>query len=232
MPDLMSHVPPVAVDVPHTTTPQIDWGRVAMVCVSVIFGGLAVGKAFMLVWDGGDAVRNLAAVCSAALTALFYCLIVWAYLRRSRARATTHVTLALVAAPVATFLPFGLPHVGTGGAPAAAVVVGDLLLVVGLGWSIWALRCLDRSLSVIPQARVLVDHGPYRLVRHPLYLGEIVAMLGFALTLGGRLPLLGWAVLVALQCYRAVQEESLLSDFLPGYESYRRRTARVVPGLF
>jgi protein-S-isoprenylcysteine O-methyltransferase Ste14 len=90
---------------------------------------------------------------------------------------------------------------------------------------------LDRSLSVIPQARELVKRGPYARVRHPLYLGELVATLGLALTLGGPLPLVGWAVLVALQAYRARHEERLLGAVLPGYSEYRSSTALLVPGV-
>lgn len=223
---------PTALPTRAQSSSDVDWGRVVMVSVSVLFGALSVGKIVTLLADGAGTAAAVGAVASGALTALFYCLIVWAYLRRGPARATSRVTLALVAAPVATFLPFALPHLATGGASGTTILVGDLLLVAGLMWSVWSVRCLDRSLSVVPQARVLVEHGPYRLVRHPLYLGELVAMLGLALTLGGALPLVGWVTLVLLQCYRAVQEEALLTDFLPGYESYRSRTARVLPGLF
>lgn len=222
----------LAADALPLTRTAVDWGRVVMVSVSVIFGTLAVGEVMVLASGDARSTAVSAAIVAGVLTALFYCLIVWAYLRRGPARATSRVTLALIAAPVATFLPFALPHVATGGTSTGRVTVGSGLLLVGLLFSVWSVRCLDRSLSVVPQARVLVQHGPYRLVRHPLYLGELVAMLGLALTLGGALPIVGWALLVLLQCYRAVQEESLLTSFLPGYEAYRSRTARVVPGLF
>lgn len=212
---------------------SLDWGRIVMVPISVLGGGVAVARIVLLLREGADGPGSLvAALLTAGLSGIFYALIVWAYLRRGPARATSRVRLALLAAPIATFLPFALPHLGAGGVGTPVVFVGDLLLVLGLTWSVWSLRCLDRSLSVVPQARELVDHGPYALVRHPLYLGEIVAMLGLALALGGLLPVLGWVALVLLQCYRAVQEEALLGASLPGYDDYRRRTARVLPGIF
>ncbi len=219
---------------PQTTTAsarRLDWGRVAMVPLSIGFGAVSVYEVVTLL-SGGNPRSALLPLLSAALTSAFYALIVWAYFRRGPANVTSHVTLALAAAPVATFLPFTMPFVATGTAAAETLVVGNTLLVLGLLWSVWSVKCLDRSLSMVPQARVLVDHGPYSVVRHPLYLGEIVAMLGLALTLGGPVPLVVWLTLVGLQCYRATQEESLLTTFLPGYLAYRDRTARVLPGLY
>lgn len=212
-------------------TRRLDWGRVAMVPLSIGFGALSVAEVITLLSEGGQRSALLPTV-SAALTSAFYALIVWAYFRRGPAITTSRVTLALAAAPVATFLPFAMPFVATGTGSGGTLVLGNTLLVLGLVWSVWSVKCLDRSLSMVPQARVLVDHGPYSVVRHPLYLGEIVAMLGLALTLGGPVPLVLWLTLVGLQCYRATQEESLLTTFLPGYLAYRDRTARVLPGLY
>lgn len=212
---------------------RIDWGRIAMVPLSVLLGGLALIRLVELVRGETDgALRLGVALLTGGLTAVFYFFIVRAYLRRGAPKATTRVPLALAAGPLATFLPFGLPFVGAGGSGTGALVLGELLLIVGFAYSVWAVRCLDRSLSMVAQARALVDHGPYANVRHPLYLGELVAMLGLALTLGGPAPLALWAVLVLLQAYRAVQEERLLTATLPDYAEYQTRTARIVPGLF
>jgi protein-S-isoprenylcysteine O-methyltransferase Ste14 len=86
----------------------------------------------------------------------------------------------LVAAPTATCLPFvllALPQ-SPGGTIRSAVAL--VLIVAGTAWSVGSLRHLSTCLSVVPQARRLVDTGPYRWVRHPLYLGELVAVAGFA----------------------------------------------------
>lgn len=210
-----------------------DWGRVVMIPLSTVFGSLAVLQLMTLLTATKGAPLDVAvAAVTGLLTTLFYVLIVWAYLRRGPASATTRVLGAVVAAPVATFLPFALPFTGTGHAPGLLLVVGNLMLVAGLAFAVWSVRCLDRSLSVVAQARQLVEHGPYAWIRHPLYLGELIAMLGLALTLGGLLPLLGWLGLAVLQAYRAVHEERLLHVSLPGYESYRRRTTRIIPAVF
>jgi protein-S-isoprenylcysteine O-methyltransferase Ste14 len=172
-----------------------------------------------------------ARVAAGVLTLAFYALLVWAYLRRRSARSTSRAWTVWVAAALATLLPLTLPLLGDGRAGAVALTAGEALLVLGMAWSVWSIRTLDLSLSVVPQARELVRHGPYAYVRHPLYLGEIVASLGVALTFGGPVPLVGWAVLVALQAYRAAHEERLLEATLPAYGEYRRSTALLVPGV-
>jgi protein-S-isoprenylcysteine O-methyltransferase Ste14 len=204
-----------------------------MVPASVLLGGLALARlADLLIGGGVSSSEALVVAVTGSLTAAFYVIIIRAYLRRGPATATSRVRLTYLAAPLATFLPFALPFVGAGGRSAELLVLGDVLLVLGFAYSVWAVRCLDRSLSVVPQARTLVQHGPYATVRHPLYLGELVAMLGLSLTLGGPLPLVLWGALVLLQAYRAVHEERLLVAHLPDYADYQTRTARIVPGLF
>ncbi len=114
----------------------------------------------------------------------------------------------------------------------ALYLVSLLLLIAGILFSICALLVLGRSISLLPEARRLVTRGPYALVRHPLYLGEMVAVAGIALQ-----HFSGWALLLlglgcAFQIQRMKYEESVLLQSFPEYADYMARTARLVPGVY
>ena len=107
-----------------------------------------------------------------------------------------------------------------------------LLLVAGIIFAIYALIVLGRSISLLPQARRLVTSGPYAMVRHPLYLGEMVAIAGIALQ-----HLSVWALLLlvlvwAFQLRRMEYEERVLLQSFPEYADYMARTARLLPGVY
>jgi protein-S-isoprenylcysteine O-methyltransferase Ste14 len=68
----------------------------------------------------------------------------------------------------------------------AAAGLGLAMAGAGLAWAAWAAWCLVRAPAPLTEAgpaRVLVDHGPYALGRHPMYLGAAVALLGIGLAL-------------------------------------------------
>ncbi len=177
-------------------------------------------------WKGAT---NLA---TTTLALAFCALVVRAYLRRGPARATDRGRLVWVAAPLATCLPLGLAAVRPVPGGSVRTLLALVLTLSGLAVSVSAVRALATNLSVVPQAREVVAHGPYRLVRHPLYLGELVGLAGVALHVG-RWPLaLVVALELLLQVYRATREEQLLSHALPGYATYARGTRRLVPGIW
>ena len=83
----------------------------------------------------------------------------------------------------------------------------------------------------MPQARTLVRSGPYRLIRHPLYAGEIVAF-GGAILLKFTIAKLGiFLLLTAIQCCRAIQEEKVIEETIPEYSAYKAATKRFIPGV-
>jgi protein-S-isoprenylcysteine O-methyltransferase Ste14 len=166
------------------------------------------------------------------LVCAYYALIIWCYLRRGPAVATSGSVTAHAAAVVATLIPFALPLLHAAPPGTGQDYAADGLLVAGTAWSVWSLRSLGRSLSVLAQARDVVERGPYRWVRHPLYTGEIVASLGLAVTIGTAAAAAVWLALCILQVYRALREEQVLLRALPGYRVYRSRTAALLPGLF
>lgn len=111
-------------------------------------------------------------------------------------------------------------------------LVSSVLIIGGTTCSIMVASRLGRSFSILPQARALVTGGPYRFVRHPLYLAEQIAGLGVMLQF--QQP---WAIMVALlslasQFPRMHYEERILAQTFPSYRAYADRTARLVPGVY
>lgn len=79
----------------------------------------------------------------------------------------------------------------------------------------------------------VVDSGPYAIVRHPMYAAAILFFIGTPLMLGSWWGLACAPVLSAALGYRAVREERVLVDGLPGYREYRQRVRyRFVPGIW
>jgi len=111
-------------------------------------------------------------------------------------------------------------------------IASTLLILCGTLFALYAVLELGRSFSLMPEARRLVINGPYSVIRHPLYLGEAVALAGVTLQY-----LSPWALaLLALQCIfqleRMKNEELVLSRAFPDYQDYAAHTARLVPGLY
>ena len=78
-----------------------------------------------------------------------------------------------------------------------------------------------------------VTRGPYRLVRHPMYLGVIVLMLGIPLVLGSYWALVPGGLIGVLFVIRTALEDKFLQSDLPGYKEYSKRVRyRLVPGIW
>jgi protein-S-isoprenylcysteine O-methyltransferase Ste14 len=80
----------------------------------------------------------------------------------------------------------------------------------------------------------LIDHGPYRWVRHPSYLGSLVAYVGFGMTLSNWLAIVLPALcLGAAFAYRIrIEEQALLNGLGGPYQEYMRRTWRLIPFVY
>ena len=111
-------------------------------------------------------------------------------------------------------------------------VIASLLSLVGTSLSVFALAHLGRSFSVMAEARRLVTSGPYRLVRHPLYVFEAVASLGIMLQFFSFYSVLIYLAHCFLQFQRMKNEEAVLEGVFPEYQTYKLKTARVIPGIY
>jgi protein-S-isoprenylcysteine O-methyltransferase Ste14 len=111
----------------------------------------------------------------------------------------------------------------------AMAIVSSILTITGTAAGICTLCWLGRSFAILPQARQLVTQGPYRWVRHPLYLTEFIAALGLSLQFRQPWALLIIGLTIGLQFPRMRYEEKALAACFPDYRYYAARTARIVP---
>ncbi len=160
----------------------------------------------------------------------FYVLMISLLLVRKPSKSTAPARRAAVAAYVGTFTPFLLVLEGMRDkAGQTLTVVAVLVTTLGLGLSVYALGWLGRSFGVVPQARELVRSGPYRYVRHPLYVAEFITFVGAILTVVTPFSAAVLVLFVAAQTYRAIQEEKVLKVAFPEYESYMSQAGRFTP---
>jgi protein-S-isoprenylcysteine O-methyltransferase Ste14 len=139
---------------------------------------------------------------------------------------TVMATFAMVVAPS---LP-PVRHLWAVGA--IQTQVQAVLGVIGMAIALPAMARLGRSFSLTPQARSLTTGGPYRLIRHPLYLGESLNVIGLMVASGSLTVVLAALVVVAGEVTRAALEERLLRATFPGYEDAFRGVAHLLPGVW
>ena len=101
-------------------------------------------------------------------------------------------------------------------------------------FAVWAARTLGSNLTPFPQPRAggeLVEHGPFRYARHPIYAGGILFFTGLALATSFA-ALVPTAVLALLWLGKSRNEEHRLAERFPAYAEYRKRVrGRFLPRL-
>ena len=108
---------------------------------------------------------------------------------------------------------------------------GSFLQGAGLGMLAVALLSLRRSFAVVPANRGVRDGGLYRVVRHPVYISELVVCLGIVLSNPTLVNALIWLCECGVQFARACAEERLLGAD-PAYRAYRHQVRyRLIPGV-
>jgi protein-S-isoprenylcysteine O-methyltransferase Ste14 len=114
--------------------------------------------------------------------------------------------------------------------------LGVFFYLAGGALRIWPIFVLGRRFSglvAIQPEHELVTDGIYRVIRHPSYLGMIILMLGWALAFRSGLGVFLAALTVPPLLARIRSEENLLRlQFGDEYDAYRRRTSRLIPGIY
>jgi protein-S-isoprenylcysteine O-methyltransferase Ste14 len=171
--------------------------------------------------------------------------VVWELLKRSssqrkageRVEETPTLTLikavkvaVLLGIMAQTLLPDVLPIVSQ---PLVVRFVGAAVYTAGLLVAIASRIHLGGNWSDIEAGQVLlsqgvVSKGPYSYVRHPIYVGDLLLLLGLELSLNSWL-VLGVVLLTPVVMRQAVREEKMLAERLPGYAVYCTQTKRFIP---
>lgn len=117
------------------------------------------------------------------------------------------------------------------------VAAGFTLILFGYAFAAWALAENRFFSSVVriqtDRGHVVCDSGPYQLVRHPGYAGNILALFGIVLALGSAWTLIPVAAASVIAVIRTALEDQTLLNELPGYRDYARRVRyRLIPWIY
>ena len=201
-----------------------------------LFFSLFLARELILLWGSVQGIRqpsDLLFVLQQVLALAYFTLLVVLYAVRLPQRGTDHRLAVIFIAFSGTFAAIGASFLPGGTRREDLVLVADVLATAGLAYSVWGLACLRRSFSIIPEARRLVTGGPYRLSRHPVYLGEVATAIGVNLATAGWLSGLAIAYFIACELMRIRWEERILAMTFPSeYPEYARRVPRYLPNPF
>jgi protein-S-isoprenylcysteine O-methyltransferase Ste14 len=112
---------------------------------------------------------------------------------------------------------------------------GVMMVAAGLGFAVWARRHLGRNWSGrvgLKQDHELIRTGPYGLVRHPIYSGLLLAILGTAIAFGQWRDTLAFVFIAAAVWRKSRLEERYLAEIFPqDYARYRAQVPALIPRL-
>jgi protein-S-isoprenylcysteine O-methyltransferase Ste14 len=109
------------------------------------------------------------------------------------------------------------------------IAIGLIFNLLGLWIAVWGAIHLGRSFGVLIEVRKVVLEGAYRWVRHPIYLGHICFITGFAIANFSLAFFILVPAHIILLIYRARLEEARLVEFSPAYAEYQKRTGFILP---
>jgi protein-S-isoprenylcysteine O-methyltransferase Ste14 len=130
----------------------------------------------------------------------------------------------------------GLDHrMGWSTVPVWVCLLGDVLVVAGLGIAMVVIAQNGYAASTVrvETGQQVVSSGVYRFIRHPMYVGSLIMMVGMPLALGSYWGLLFVIPGVAVIVFRILDEEKMLTEELAGYREYAQRVRyRLMPNVW
>jgi protein-S-isoprenylcysteine O-methyltransferase Ste14 len=210
---------------------------ISLVCIGCFFGGA--------VWSEGGVDAFFAEPALIALTVLTGLMTIAALFTKANLsageredRGNRWVLIALGAISVASaVVPAYCDRIGFWTLGEGTVRWIGIALYAGGGflrlWPVFQLGPRFSGVVAIQPGHALVTNGIYGVIRHPSYLGLIVLMIGWGLVFRSLAGVLLALAMIPVLIVRIEAEERLLASQFGGeYESFRRRTARLIPGVY
>ncbi|WP_266183258.1 methyltransferase family protein [Dyella humicola] len=153
-------------------------------------------------------------------------------------RDQSSLKLLMIGGPMAYALSIGLSYGSTGALHSVAMQIAGLV-VLGVGIAVRSLAIFQLGRFHTPNVAIRSDHqlkeeGLYAHVRHPSYLGAMIAFLGFTLALGNWLSVIVMmSMTTCLYLYRIKEEDAALAAaFGEAFHRYAARTKRLIPWIY
>jgi protein-S-isoprenylcysteine O-methyltransferase Ste14 len=121
--------------------------------------------------------------------------------------------------------------------PLWLILIGLVMIALGYAFGVWALaenRFFSGVVRIqLDRGHMVCDSGPYRIVRHPGYAGNILALPGMVLALASIWTLIPAAIALIIAVTRTALEDRTLQEELPGYRDYAKRVRyRLFPLIY
>lgn len=116
--------------------------------------------------------------------------------------------------------------------PVLAVALGNILILIGFGIvdRVYHENSFTSATVYVAESQALISTGPYAIVRHPMYMGGALCLLGTPLALASYWAFVPMGILLVLLIWRLLGEEQVLAARLPGYVEYQRQVrSRLIP---
>jgi len=145
------------------------------------------------------------------------------------------VKLALIPFLLAFILPGIDKRLGWSNVPILMIVVAEILVCISYVFVVLVFKenqFASRVIEVVKGQKV-IESGPYRFVRHPMYLGAALMYIASPLALGSYWAIIPAIFIIPVFIARIINEEKVLTKELEGYSEYKQKTRyRLIPGIW